>query len=88
MRFVDGKPARFRMIYMASIQPSCAVTYLVERVRLDLGEFVLHVVGIHRLDLLPRRCAEDFDDLHQLVYATFAREERLSQHELRHDTSG
>ena len=34
---------------------------------LNLGELVLHVVRVHRLDLLARRCAEDLDDLDKLV---------------------
>lgn len=41
--------------------------YLIERVWLDLGEFMLHIIGVHRTDLFPRRRAEDFDDLDQLV---------------------
>jgi hypothetical protein len=55
--------------------------------RLDLRELVLHVVGVHRLDLLARRCTEHLDDLHQLVDATLTREQRLAQHQLCHDTS-
>lgn len=31
---------------------------------LDLRELELHVVLVHRVDLLPRRRAKDFDDLH------------------------
>ncbi len=53
----------------------------------DLGELVFHVVGIHRLDLLPGGRAQDLDDLDKLINATFAREERLTEHELCHDTA-
>jgi len=54
-------------------------------VRLDLWEFVLHVVGIHGLDLLSRRGAEDFDDLDELVDTALAGEQRLAKHQLSHD---
>lgn len=62
--------------------------HLVERVRLDLGELVLHVVRIHSADLLTRRCTEHLDDLNQLVNARFAGEQGLSEHELGHDAAG
>lgn len=45
---------------------------------LNLGELVLHIIRIHRLDLLAGWCAKDFDNLHQLVDAALAREERLA----------
>lgn len=54
--------------------------------RLDLREFVLHVVGVHGLDLLTGRCPENFDDLNELVNTALTREERLAQHELGHHT--
>ena len=54
--------------------------YLVERVRLDLGELMLHVVWIHGADLLTGWSSENLDDLDKLVYARLAGEERLSQH--------
>jgi hypothetical protein len=41
--------------------------YLLPRVRLDLRELELCIVGVHFSDLLPGGCPEDFDDLHQLV---------------------
>ena len=41
--------------------------YLIEGVRLNLREFMLHIIGVHRTDLFPRRRAKDFDDLDQLV---------------------
>ena len=62
-------------------------THLRKGVRLDLRELVLHVVRVHRLDLLPRRGAEHLDNLDELVDATLAWEQRLAEHELRHDTS-
>ena len=43
--------------------------YLTERMRLDLREFVLHVVGVHGANLVSGRSAEDFDDLHKLINA-------------------
>lgn len=44
-------------------------TDLLERMRLDLRELVLHVVGVHGPDLVPRGCAEHLDDLDELVDA-------------------
>ena len=38
--------------------------------RLDLGKLELCVVGVHGIDLLPCGCAQDLDDLNQLVYPT------------------
>ena len=55
---------------------------------LDLGELVLHVVRVHRLDLLARRRPKDLDDLDQLVDTTLSWEERLPEHQLRHNASG
>lgn len=55
--------------------------------RLDLRELVLHVIRIHGTDLVPRRSSQDLDDLDQLINARLAGEQRLTQHELRHDTS-
>ena len=43
---------------------------------MDLREFKLRVIWVHRLDLLSRRRSQDFDDLHKLVDATLAREQR------------
>ena len=56
--------------------------------RLDLWELVLHVVRVHRLDLLARGRAEHLDDLHELVDAALTGEERLAEHELGHDAAG
>lgn len=60
---------------------------LVEGVRLDLRELVLHVVGVHGANLLPSRRAENLDDLDQLVNTRFTWEQRLTKHELGHDAS-
>ena len=59
----------------------CARTEdLGEGVRSDLREFVLHVVGVHSLDLFSRRCTENLDDLHKLVDTALAGEKRLPLH--------
>lgn len=91
----DSRQSRSRRVFQQVADErdsvgSCAVTEdLGEWVRLDLWEFVLHVlvvsvvsikadpeargqvgmthVRVHRLDLLPCRRSEDFDDLDQLV---------------------
>lgn len=60
---------------------------LAKGVRFDLRELVLHVVGVHRLNLLPRRCSQNLDDLNQLIDSALSREEGLSQHQLGHNTS-
>ena len=64
-----------------------AETYFRERMGFDLWEFVLHIIRVHGLDLLPRRCPQNLDDLHQLVDTTLTREQGLAQHQLSHDTS-
>ena len=46
-------------------------------------ELVVGVVGVHAPQLLRRGRAQHLDDLHQLVDAVLAREERLAQDELR-----
>ena len=46
------------------------------------------VVWVHGFDLLARWCAKYFDDLNQLVNPTLSREQRLTQHQLRHHTPG
>ncbi len=56
--------------------------------RLDLRELVLHVVRVHRLDLLARGRSEHLDDLYELVDPALSWEERLPEHELRHHASG
>lgn len=63
------------------------MTDLVEWVRLDLRELVLHVVGVHGPNLVASWGAQHLDDLDQLVNTRFAREERLTKHQLRHNTS-
>ena len=62
--------------------------HLVEGMRLDLREFVLHVIRIHGTNLLSRGCAEYFDDLDELVDAGLAGEKWLPQHQFGHDTTG
>ena len=64
-----------------------AETYFRERVRFDLWELVLHIIRVHGFDLLPRRCPQNLDDLHQLVDAALTREQGLTQHQLSHDAS-
>lgn len=61
--------------------------YLAERVRLDLWELVLHVVGVHGADLIAGGCSQHLDDLYQLVNARLAWEKRLSEHQLCHDAT-
>lgn len=54
---------------------------------LDLRKLVFHVIRVHRLDLFSGRCTKDLDNFHQLVDTALAREERLPQHQLCHDTT-
>lgn len=54
----------------------------------DLRELVLHVVRVHRLDLLAGGCAQDLDDLDELIDAALSGEEGLAQHKLSHDAPG
>lgn len=61
--------------------------HLAEGVRLDLGEFVLHVVGVHGPDLLASRRTQHLDDLDQLVYTRLAGKQGLTKHQLCHDAS-
>lgn len=54
----------------------------------DLWEFEFRVIGVHFSDLFFCWCAQDFDDLYQLVYATVPREDGLAQQQLsKHTTS-
>ncbi len=64
------------------------VTNFVERVRLDLGELVLHVVWVHGADLLAGGGPQHLDDLHKLINARLSREQRLTKHQLSHDAAG
>ena len=63
------------------------ITYLVEGMRLDLRELVLHVVGVHGANLFPGRGAKHLDDLHQLVDTRLTGEEGLAEHQFRHHTT-
>lgn len=63
-------------------------TNLVERMRLDLRELVFHVVGVHGANLIPCGRTENLDDLDKLVDTRLAGEQRLSEHELCHYTTG
>lgn len=54
---------------------------------LDLREFVLHVVRIHRLDLLPRRSSKYLDDLYELINSALSGEEWLAEHQFGHDAT-
>jgi hypothetical protein len=62
-------------------------TYLTERMRLDLRELVLHVVGVHGADLVPGGRSQNLDNLYQLVNTRLAWEQWLSEHQLRHDAT-
>jgi hypothetical protein len=65
----------------------CLGKDLGPRMSLDLGEFMIHKVGVHRLDLHPAWCPQDFDDFYQLVDSRLTAEEGSSQHQLSHDTT-
>jgi hypothetical protein len=45
-------------------------------------------VGVHGLDLIPRRSTQDLDDLYQLVDTRLSREEGLTEHQFGHYTTG
>lgn len=64
------------------------LSYLAKGVRLDLREFMFHVIGIHGTDLVACRSAQDLDNFHQLIDTRLSREKRLTQHEFRHHTAG
>jgi hypothetical protein len=53
----------------------------------DLGEAELGVVGVHLPDLFPRWSAQDFDNLHELVYPRVPGEDGLAQEQLCQYTS-
>jgi hypothetical protein len=90
LRLLDAKaPMHTRKISIKTAHAcSVSVAYLVPGVGLDLGELELRVVGVHGLDLLPRRRAQHLDDLHQLVHPTLAREQRLQTREERRSATG
>ena len=52
--------------------------YLLPRMCLNLRELELGVIGIHLANLLPRRSAQHFDDLYQLIDARIAWENWLT----------
>lgn len=62
-------------------------SHLLEWMWFDLRELVLHVVGVHRPDLLASRGAEHFDDLDKLIDARLAWKQGLPEHQLSHHTS-
>ena len=66
---------------------SCAKN-LLPGVRLDLRELELGVVGVHLLDLLASRGAQDLDNLDELVDARVTGENGLAQHKLCKDAAG
>lgn len=66
----------------AAGRASILILVLDAPTHLDLRELEFRVVGVHLADLLSRRGPQDLDDLHQLVHARIAREQRRSQQEL------
>ena len=63
------------------------MTYFVKGMRLDLREFVLHIIRVHGSNLIAGGGAEDFDNFDELIDAGFSREQGLTEHEFRHDAS-
>ena len=62
-----------------------SAAYFIERVRLDLGELMLHVIRIHGPNLVPGGSAKNLYDLHQLIDSRLTREKRLPEHQFCHD---
>jgi len=62
-------------------------TDLVKWMRLDLREFVLHVVWVHGANLITCWGSQNLDDFDELVDSRFSWEKRLSEHEFCHNTS-
>ena len=56
-----------------------SIANLCPGVCFDLWELELLVIRVHLTYLLARRRAQNFDNLDQLVNATVAREDRLTQ---------
>jgi hypothetical protein len=48
---------------------------------------MFHVVGVHGADLIASGSSQDLDNLDQLVNARLTGEQRLTEHELSHDTA-
>lgn len=61
-----------------------SLTYLIERMRLNLGKLMLHVVRVHGSDLFSGWSPENLDDLDELIDTRLSWEERLTQHQLGH----
>jgi hypothetical protein len=55
--------------------------------RLDLRELVFHVVGVHGADLVASGSSQDLNNLDQLVNTRLTGEQRLTKHELSHNTA-
>ena len=64
----------------------CA-THPTPRMSLNLRKFELCIIRVHLSDLLLGGCAQDFDDLHQLVHAAVPGEDGLAEEELGKDTA-
>lgn len=75
------------LISLVCDSSTAGLTYLVEWMRLDLRKLVLHVVWVHGPDLIPRWSTQNLDDLHELIDSGLSREQRLSEHQLSHDTA-
>lgn len=71
--------AAFVQAFLQSHIEHTANAYLLPRMAFDLWKLEFGVIGIHLADLLAGRCAEHFDDLHQLVDARVTREYRLAE---------
>ena len=69
-----------------SVRVSLAEDF-VEGVRLDLWEFVLHVVRVHGTDLVSRRGTQNLNNLYQLIDTRLSREQRLAKHQFSHDAA-
>ena len=63
------------------------VTNFIEWMGLDLRELVVHVVRVHRPDLISCRSPQHFDDFHKLINPRLPRKQRLAKHQLGHDTA-
>lgn len=66
-----GSALRNTWVMVSSMNDAstCKETNFVKGMRLDLGELVLHVIGVHSSYLIASRRAEDLDDFDQLIDA-------------------